>query len=50
LWLQGQPATALDYVNQTLAEAAVAEHPVKLLVALIYTISVLVWTGDYATA
>jgi predicted ATPase/DNA-binding winged helix-turn-helix (wHTH) protein len=46
LWLQGQPAAALEYVNQTIADAAGADHPVTLLVALIYAVSVLIWNGD----
>jgi tetratricopeptide (TPR) repeat protein len=46
LWLQGHPAAALDYVHQTLRDAARAEHPVTLLVALMYAISVLIWNGD----
>ncbi len=50
LWLQGEPAAALDYVNQTIAAAASANHPVTLLVALMYAISVLIWNGDFDEA
>jgi predicted ATPase/DNA-binding winged helix-turn-helix (wHTH) protein len=46
LWLQGSPAAALDYVDQTIADAASADHPVTLLVALMYAVSVLIWNGD----
>ena len=46
LWLQGDPAAALGYVNRTLAAAASANHPVALMVALLYAISVLIWNGD----
>jgi predicted ATPase/DNA-binding winged helix-turn-helix (wHTH) protein len=46
LWLQGDPAAAMQYVNKTLRESASTSHPVTFLVALIYTISVLIWNGD----
>jgi predicted ATPase len=50
LWLQGHPAAALRYVNQTFENTASAQHPVTLLVALIYAISVLIWNGDHDDA
>jgi predicted ATPase/DNA-binding winged helix-turn-helix (wHTH) protein len=46
LWLQGDPAAAMIYVNRTLRESASTSHPVTFLVALIYAISVLIWNGD----
>ena len=47
LWLLGDPASATEYVSQTLKDTADAEHPVTLLVALMYAISVLIWNGDF---
>ncbi len=46
LWLQGHPTAALEYVNRTLGSPASADHPVTILVALMYAISVLIWNGD----
>jgi len=50
LWLQGHPAAALAQVNLTIRDAARTEHPVTLLVALMYAISVLLWNGDHDEA
>jgi len=46
LWLQGHPAKGLDLLHQTVKDAERRNHPVTLAIALIYTISVLFWTGD----
>jgi len=46
LWLRGHPAAAMEHVNRTLTDTASAQHPVTLLVALMYAVSVLIWTGD----
>jgi predicted ATPase len=50
LWLQGQPQAALAFVNQTLRDTARADHPVTLLVALMYAISMPIWNGDFDDA
>jgi predicted ATPase/DNA-binding winged helix-turn-helix (wHTH) protein len=50
LWLQGQTIEALDPVNATIRDTARAEHPVTMLVALMYAISVLLWNGDHDEA
>jgi predicted ATPase/DNA-binding winged helix-turn-helix (wHTH) protein len=50
LWLQGQAAAALEHVQRTIAAAAAADHPVTLLVALMYAVSVLIWNGDFDDA
>jgi predicted ATPase/DNA-binding winged helix-turn-helix (wHTH) protein len=50
LWLQGHTEAAMAYVAQTLRDAARSEHPVTLLVALMYAISVLIWNGDFDEA
>jgi len=36
----------MEHVNRTLTDTASAQHPVTLLVALMYAVSVLIWTGD----
>jgi hypothetical protein len=46
LWLQGYPATALAHVDLTIRPAEEADHSVKLLVAMIYAITVLIWNED----
>ncbi len=46
LWLQGQPIAAMEYVWRTLGDSTSTGHPVTLLVALMYAISVLIWNGD----
>jgi predicted ATPase len=50
LWLQGRPAAARVYINRTIADAASANHPVTILVALLHAISVLIWSGDFDEA
>jgi predicted ATPase/DNA-binding winged helix-turn-helix (wHTH) protein len=50
LWLQGHPAQALDRARQTVTDAASTDHPVTLSVALIWAISVFLWTGDLQSA
>lgn len=50
LWLQGDCAAARDYINHTIAETAATGHPITLLVALIYAISVMIWNGDFGDA
>lgn len=47
LWLQGHPAAAMEYVDRTLRDTASADHPVTLLVALMYAVSVQIWNGDF---
>jgi predicted ATPase/DNA-binding winged helix-turn-helix (wHTH) protein len=49
-WLQGDSAAAMQYVNKTLKDTADAEHPVTLLVALMYAITVLIWNGNFDEA
>jgi predicted ATPase len=50
LWLQGHPAQALELARQTVKDAAGMDHPVALSVALIWAISVFLWTGDLWSA
>ncbi|WP_421914412.1 ATP-binding protein [Mesorhizobium sp.] len=46
LWLQGDSEAALNYVNQTIIAASSTNHPVTLLVALLYAICVMIWNGN----
>ena len=46
LWLQGYPAQAVERARQTVEDAACMDHPLTLSIALIWAISVLLWTGD----
>ncbi|MDN3277112.1 winged helix-turn-helix domain-containing protein [Frankia sp. RB7] len=50
LWLQGQPAQAQQLAQQTVAEAAQMDHPITLCIALIWAVSIDLWTGDLAAA
>ena len=46
LWLQGHPAKAVALARQTVDEAAQMDHPVTLCIALIWAVSVFLWSGD----
>lgn len=46
LWLQGCPARAAERARQAVEDAARMDHPLTLSIALIWAISVLLWTGD----
>ena len=50
LWLQGRPAQARQLAQQTVAEAAQMDHPITLCIALIWAVSIDLWTGDLAAA
>ena len=50
LWLQGHPAKATDLARQTVDEAAQMDHPVTLCIALIWAVSVFLWSGDLESA
>jgi predicted ATPase/DNA-binding winged helix-turn-helix (wHTH) protein len=50
LWLQGYPDQAVKVARQTIHEADQFKHPVSLSSALIWTSSVFIWSGDWATA
>lgn len=50
LWLQGQPDQAVLRARQTIAEAVSSEDQVTLSIALIWGISLFLWTGDLAEA
>jgi len=50
LWLQGRPGKATELARQTVDEAAQMDHPVTLCIALIWAVSVFLWSGDLETA
>ncbi|MDD1537069.1 MULTISPECIES: ATP-binding protein [unclassified Bradyrhizobium] len=46
LWLQGRPADARQLAQQTVTEAAQMDHPITLCIALIWAVSIDLWSGD----
>jgi tetratricopeptide (TPR) repeat protein len=50
LWLQGRPAQARQLAQQTVAEAAQMDHPITLCIALIWAVSIDLWSGDLTAA
>jgi predicted ATPase/DNA-binding winged helix-turn-helix (wHTH) protein len=50
LWLQGHPAQAVERARHTVENAASTDHPVTLSIALIWAITVFLWTGDLESA
>ena len=50
LWLQGYPAQAVERMRQTVTDAAATDHPVTLSIALLWAVSVFLWTGDLESA
>jgi predicted ATPase/DNA-binding winged helix-turn-helix (wHTH) protein len=50
LWLQGYPDRAVKLAHQTVEEAAALDHPVSLCIALIWAVSVFIWSGDLGNA
>ncbi|MBC9880837.1 AAA family ATPase [Bradyrhizobium sp. INPA01-394B] len=50
LWLQGHPAQARQLAQQTVAEAAQMDHPITLCIALIWAVSIDLWSGDLDAA
>jgi tetratricopeptide (TPR) repeat protein len=50
LWLQGHPAKAAELAQQTVDEAAQMDHPVTLCIALIWAVSLFLWSGDFDRA
>lgn len=46
LWLQGHADQARHWVHRALREAVALDHPVTHCIALIWTLSVHIWTGE----
>ena len=50
LWLQGYPDQAVKIALQAINEADEFKHPVTLCIALMWTVSVFLWNGDWTAA
>lgn len=50
LWLQGRPEQARQLAQQTVGEAAQMDHPITLCIALIWAVSIDIWSGDLDAA
>ncbi|TSD89731.1 transcriptional regulator [Mycobacterium sp. KBS0706] len=50
LWLQGHPDQAAEQARRAVREAERMDHPVTLSVAMIWAITVFLWTGDLRSA
>jgi predicted ATPase/DNA-binding winged helix-turn-helix (wHTH) protein len=50
LWLQGHPDQAAKRARQTVKAAAAMDHSLTLSIALIWSITVFLWTGDLRSA
>jgi hypothetical protein len=50
LWFQGYPDQAVEMALQTIEEAKTLDHPVTFCIALIWGVSVFLWTGDLESA
>ena len=46
LWLQGRPGDARQLARQTVTEAAQMDHPITLCIALIWLVSIELWSGE----
>jgi tetratricopeptide (TPR) repeat protein len=50
LWLQGHPDQAMERARQAVEEAVAMDHSLTLAIALIWGISVFLWTGQLQSA
>jgi predicted ATPase len=50
LWLRGFSDQALRIVQKAIDEAAIRDHPIPLCISLVYTSTLLLWTGDLLKA
>jgi predicted ATPase/DNA-binding winged helix-turn-helix (wHTH) protein len=50
LWLQGYPEQAVKVAHQTIRAAEEFKHPVTLCIALIWTVPVFIWSGEWTAA
>jgi predicted ATPase/DNA-binding winged helix-turn-helix (wHTH) protein len=50
LWLQGRPDQAIEWARKAVEEASAVDHALTLAIALIWTISVFMWTGELDSA
>lgn len=50
LWMSGFPDEGCKTARQAIKEAEVCDHPVTYCIVVIYSIYVLLWSGDFKTA
>ena len=50
LWLQGYPEQAVERAQLTVREAAGTDHSLTLSIAIVWVISLFLWTGDLESA
>jgi predicted ATPase/DNA-binding winged helix-turn-helix (wHTH) protein len=50
LWLRGFPDQALGIAQKAIDEAASRNQPISICISLMYSSSVLLWTGDHPSA
>ena len=50
LWLRGFPDQALGIAQKAIDEAASQNQPISISISLLYSSSVLLWTGDHSSA
>ena len=50
LWLRGFPDQALGIAQKAIDEAASRNQPISICISLLYSSSVLLWTGDHPSA
>jgi predicted ATPase/DNA-binding winged helix-turn-helix (wHTH) protein len=50
LWLQGHPDQAIEWAHKAVQEASAIDHSLTIAIALIWAISVFLWTGELQTA
>ena len=50
LWLQGHPDQAIEWALKAVEEASAVDHSLTLAIALIWAISVFLWTGELQSA
>jgi predicted ATPase/DNA-binding winged helix-turn-helix (wHTH) protein len=50
LWLTGRPDQAVEAANYTIREVELLQQPLSLSLALLFTIPVFLWVGDWVNA
>jgi predicted ATPase/DNA-binding winged helix-turn-helix (wHTH) protein len=50
MWLQGHPDEAIEWAHRAVKEASAVDHSLTLAIALIWAISVFLWTGELQNA
>jgi predicted ATPase len=50
LWLTGRPDRAIEAARYTISEAERVQQPLSLSIALLFTIPIFLWVGDWTSA